>query len=189
MKTSGGGATLVAQQPFAGARSVRRKLRTATHALAWGANKIAEWLVLAMVLLFAYEVALRTFFKTSTGFADQASAYAMALITFLSLAYTQVMGGHVDADILVAKLSPRWRSRLGAVTDALSMIVAAALLWSSITTVLNSLKEGTKEMIGLWIVPNYLPQLIMPLGLGLLVLVILAELCNPTEEAVQGERP
>ncbi len=141
------------------------------RAVAWlsrAANLVAQALVLLMVLLFAYEVMLRTVFRESTGFADQLSAYALAAITFLSLAHTLRMGGHVHADLLVSRLGERWRRRFEIATDLLCVVTTAVLLWSAVGTVIRTYDDAERSMIGLWFFPTYLPQLIMPIGLALL---------------------
>lgn len=138
--------------------------------LAAAAAAVAGALVLGLVLLFAYEVVLRTFFNRGTGLADQVAAYAMPAITFLSLAYTLHADGHVKVDVLVSRLSARWQSRLELVTDALSLAVCAALTWYTALTVLGSYRDGTRSFAAVWTFPEYLPQFVMPIGLLLLAL-------------------
>lgn len=162
---------------------IPNRLCAIVSALVSAGNWLAQLLVLGMVLLFAYEVVLRVFFKSATGFADQASAYAMAAITYFSLAHTFRVGGHVDADILTSQLSDPWRRRLAVVTGILTVVVTAVFLWSAIGTVSRSFADEDRAMIGLWYFPVYLPQIVMPVGLALLLLQMLAGVLDRKDAA------
>lgn len=140
------------------------------------ANAAAIWFVILLSLVFVYEVVARRVFQSPTGFANQLAAYGMPFIMFLSAAHTLAGKGHVMVDAFVRILSSRTRARLEIVTDALSVVLLAAITVIACGVVYHSWSTGYKTFATVITFPEYIPQLVMPVGLALLTLQQLSEL-------------
>lgn len=150
------------REPSAGGR-----LLTATTE---GANALACALVVLMALAFGYEVSARYLFDDPTGFVNQFAAYSMPIITFLGAARTLRINGHVSVDIVTTRLPPRLRARIAAVMDSLSVVVLALVTIFASMTVLESYSYGTRSFATAVTFPEFIPQIVMPVGLLLLLL-------------------
>lgn len=165
--------TAGAQERGSPPRSLLQRLDAAMSCLSVAGGVAAGALVFALVLLFAYEVSMRTVFNKSLGFVDQLAAYAMPAIAFLSLAYTMRAEAHVKVELLINHLSPLWHARLERLTDFLTALVCLALTWYSAAHVIQLYEGGDRSFASVWTFPEYIPQSVVPLGLALLGLQLL----------------
>lgn len=134
------------------------------------ANGIAVSFVILLAAVFAYEVTARTLFNSPTGYANQLAAYGMPFITYLAAARTLEMGAHVNVDAFVTRLSERRRMQLEVVMEALSVILIAALTVIGLLVVRESWESGYKAFSTSVTFPEFIPQMVMPLGLAVLCL-------------------
>jgi TRAP-type transport system small permease protein len=148
-------------------------------------SRVSEALVALLALLFAAEVVMRYGFNRPTGFADQVGALMMPAITFLALARTLREGHHVRVDLFIQNLPPRLAVPLARATDAIVLAIAALMTWYTARLTYGSYVDHERLMVGVWDVPLYLPQAVLPLGLALLTLQILLSMASvkPPERA------
>ncbi len=135
-------------------------------------NGLVELMVLGLVGIFAYEVIMRYMFSAPTGFADQIGATLLASITFLALTNTYREGAHVNVDLVIANVGPALRRKLHVLTECACLVISILLTWYSLETVIGSFEMHERFTLGFWTVPLFVPQLVMPIGLGLLTLHI-----------------
>lgn len=133
---------------------------------------LVELMILGLVGIFAYEVIVRYLFSAPTGFADQIGATLLAAITFLALTNTYREGAHVSVDLVIANVRPTLRRKLHVVTELVGLVVSILLTWFSLETVIGSFEMNERFTMGFWTVPLFIPQVVMPIGLGLLSLHI-----------------
>jgi TRAP-type mannitol/chloroaromatic compound transport system, small permease component len=153
-----------------------RPFRRATEIIAGALMLVAELLVLALVLMFAYEVLMRYLFSKPSGMVDQLGGLSMAAISFLALAYTYREGAHINVDLLVTRLQPRARRVQHILTELLSLAVVALLSWYTGKFVYESYLDHERFTLGVWTIPIYPFQLVMPVGLALLAVCIALDL-------------
>jgi len=158
-------------------------------AVANGANALACVLVVLMALAFGYEVISRYFFAKPTGFVNQIAAYSMPLITFLGVAWTLRKNGHVSVDILTSQLSPRPRAILAAVMDSLSVVLLVCITVFAYMTVMESYEQGTRSFATAITFPEFIPQIVMPVGLLLLLLEQIRLAAIGWRQILRGEIP
>lgn len=135
-------------------------------------NALVELMVLGLVGIFAYEVIMRYLFSAPTGFADQIGATLLAAITFLALTNTYREGAHVNVDLLIAHVGPALRRKLHVVSELLCLVISVLLTWYTLETVTGTFEMRERFTLGFWTLPLYVPQIVMPIGLGLLSLHI-----------------
>jgi TRAP-type C4-dicarboxylate transport system permease small subunit len=130
-------------------------------------GRFCDYIVLLLVALFGYELVARNLFNAPTGFADQLAAYMLPAISFLALARSLRSGAHVSVDVLTDRISPVSRQMLKRLSLATEILVCVALTVLSVHTVIEAYRDNLREMIGQWVVQEYLPLMAIPIGLAL----------------------
>jgi TRAP-type mannitol/chloroaromatic compound transport system permease small subunit len=125
-------------------------------------GRITAWCSLAIVLVMAYNVLLRYFFRTGSVAMQELEWHLMAPICMLGLSYAILKDGHVQVDILYGRFPPRLQAIIQFVSCVLVVIVVAILLKLSIPYVMQSynIGEGSPDPGGLprrWILKAMLP--------------------------------
>lgn len=131
------------------------------------AGRFCDYVVLLLVALFGYELVARNLFNAPTGFADQLAAYMLPAISFLAFARSLRSRAHVSVDVLTDRISPVSRQTLKRLSLASEVLVCVALTVLSIHTVIEAYRDNLREMIGQWVVQEYLPLMVIPIGLAL----------------------
>ncbi len=144
-------------------------------------GRAVSWLLLAMVLIGAYNAAVRYLgrfmgWNLSSNLYLELQWYLFAMVFLLGASYTLRGGGHVRVDVLYARLSRRaqaWINILGSVF--LLLPFTAFTFFLSLPSVRNSWRvlEGSPDPGGL---PRYPIKSMLLVGLGLLFLQGLSEL-------------
>jgi len=134
----------------------------------WAAH-IGIILLFAMGLLITADVVLRYFFNAPTQFTTEVTGYLMAGVTFLGFAYTLEKGGHIRIEVVTNYIRPAARKRLDLVTSIISLSFLAACVGPTWVMVWESYTYKS-EVMGVLRTPLYLPQLLMPIGISILLL-------------------
>ncbi len=129
------------------------------------------WVVFAMMLLVAFNVAMRYIVGRPLVWGEDVAAFLLVAIIFGSLGYTALHGGHIRVDVLIVKLSPRKQKVVRLVVDVLSLGVLVVFTWQAYSYVLGSFLND-RVIRALYEYPAYLPQAMIPLGLTLFCLVV-----------------
>lgn len=142
----------------------------------WAAA-VSSVAMVAIVGLIAWEVVLRTARGTSTLVADEYSAYLYVLLVFLGLGHTLRADGHIRVKVLLGRLGTRGRRLLEAAALLLALALCAFALRYTVSMVqdvrsLGMVSETPAQT------PMWLPQLAVPVGLGLFFLQLLAQLAR-----------
>ncbi len=141
-------------------------LESIVNAISLVANRIAIVALAVMVLLVTVDVIGRYFFSRPTYIADEVSGYALVVVIFMGLAYTQKLGKHVTSGILDTLLSPSKLRWLDLATSILSLIFIAYFAWNSANAAYESyVLQTTRQTI--LRTPYWIPQLFLPIGLSL----------------------
>lgn len=135
--------------------------------------RICELLLLAMMILIIAEVVARSFFSTSLQFVDEYASYTLVWVTYLGISVALHDGALFSVGIVADRLSGRVRAALQVAWDMLGLAFSVTLAWQSVRQVMSSYE---RDMVAPTVVatPLWLPQLVMPIGSALLVLVLAA---------------
>jgi TRAP-type transport system small permease protein len=162
-------------------RLIKKIPELTANAGAW----IACVAIVGMTLLILIEVIARTFFGLSTQFEDEFGGYALVCISFMPLAKSFREGVHIRIDGLVNHLPASLRTVAHAIDRICFLGISALLMWQGINLVLSSFELDAKAQTvtgtPLWIV-----QLLIPLGMLLLVVSLLAD-CFAGQKEMQPE--
>ena len=139
-------------------------------------GRAVMWLVLVAVVISAGNALVRKLFNTSSNALLEIQWYLFAAIFMLAAGYTFLRNEHVRIDILTSRLSPRGQN----VVDILGIVffllpMAVLILWLSWPIVMTSLASGEMSQNAGGLI-RWPVKMLLPLGLGLLVLQALSEL-------------
>ncbi|UCH52007.1 MAG: TRAP transporter small permease [Chloroflexota bacterium] len=141
---------------------------------------LAALALFLMTLLITVDVIGRHF-EYPTGVAHEFSGYSLVIIVFLGLAYTQRVAKHVEIDVVITRLPPKWRWVLKLVTSYIGLAFVIWLLWVTLQRVIRAYTLGSVSMT-LLRTPLWPIQLLIPLGLGLLAMAIMAEIIKHNQK-------
>lgn len=151
-----------------------------------GVGKLAGLLgglgVLAILAMSSFEIISRYFFGEPTYWSVELSTYVLIAVAYCGAAYAHSLGANVRVTLLLDSLQPPVRRTLETSTawgSILFVLVASAQTYDFI---LKNYFNGTKSYIML--VPQWIPNLSIFVGLILLVLAILGEI-----RRLSGSRP
>lgn len=128
--------------------------------------------LLAIAAIVVYEVAARYLFNAPTLWSQEISVYLLLACAFLGFAPTMQAGEHIRIDLLVRRFGTRARSALELATCLAIAAFAVIAAWGGYETVRQSLRYGRRSLT-LLAVPLWIPQLVVPLGMLLLLAVVL----------------
>lgn len=143
--------------------------------VSFGAAHVALAAIISMMLLVSFEVFIRKVFGMSTKIAHDMAGFFLVAVTFFGAAQTLRMGKHLRVGILFDRLSPRARFALDLVNVLIAICFVLLLAVATTFVVIDSYTKGTLTD-GVVQFPKYIPELIMPLGLGIFLLQLFEEL-------------
>lgn len=136
-------------------------------------GRAISWLVLAMVLIIAFDVAMRYLFQAGSVGLQELQWHLFALIFLLGAAYTFKHDGHVRVDIFYRSrhLSDRgraWVDLLGGLFFLLPFCLLIIISSAPFVDAAFAIGEGSPDPGGLPY--RFLLKAAIPLGFGLLLL-------------------
>ena len=140
------------------------------------AGLLAGFATLAIVLLVSYDVVMRYFFDRPQLFVDEVASFLQVLLIFGGAAYTFRVGGHVRVDLLTNIVRPTVRAWMRVVTLLLGVVFLAIVIWVTTQSASTAFRYGRVSAVMLY--PLWLPMLLIPAGLALMALVMVAALAR-----------
>jgi TRAP-type C4-dicarboxylate transport system permease small subunit len=143
--------------------------------------------VLVITLLVTYDVAMRYFLGRPQVFVHELASFLLVLVIFWGLAHTFRSDGHIAVDLVTRTLRPPLRASLRAVTLLLGLAFLAIVTWETWETALRAYRFGRVSTVMLY--PLWIPQLCIPLGLGLMFFAMLVALIRRVELLAKRKWP
>ncbi|MEH0019609.1 MAG: TRAP transporter small permease subunit [Desulfobacter sp.] len=141
--------------------------------LSLGGAFLSALLMVLIVVLIAVEIFLRSLFNVSTLISDEYSAYFFVGVVLLGLAFTLKEEGHIRITLLTSVLGERGRAALDILATAMAIAVTSFALYYAAAMVFDSWQLGMRAD-SISETPIYLSQLVIPLGLALFDLQLVA---------------
>jgi TRAP-type mannitol/chloroaromatic compound transport system permease small subunit len=132
-------------------------------------GRVTGWCSLAIVLVMAYNVLLRYFFRTGSVAMQELEWHLMAPICMLGLSYAILKDGHVQVDILYGRFPERLQRVIQFVSAVLVVLVVAILLKLSIPYVMQSYNIGEQSPDPGGLTHRWILKSMLPLGFALLL--------------------
>ena len=136
---------------------------------------IASFMILASVLITCQMIFIRAVLGRSTIWQTEAVIYLMIGATLIGLPYVQKLKGHVGVDLVPSLLGPAGRKVLAIVTLILTGVMIAIMLYYAYDMWHFAWARGWKSET-VWAVPLWIPYLSIPVGFGLFLLQLVADL-------------
>lgn len=142
-------------------------------------STLAGWcsaaMIVAAVAITCQMIFVRFVLNQSTVWQTEAVVYLAIAATLIGLPYVQRLRGHVNVDLIPLALSPTARYYMSLLTLSLSIAMVAVLLFYGYEhwhlTFERNWKSDTVWGVRLWI-----PYLSIPVGFGLFLLQLIADL-------------
>jgi TRAP-type C4-dicarboxylate transport system permease small subunit len=142
-------------------------------------STFAGWTSAAMIVLAVaitcQMIFIRFILNGSTIWQTEAVVYLMVAATLIGLPYVQRLRGHVNVDLIPIWLPQRGRFALAVVTLSLSSAIVALMLVYGLEFWHVAWSRGWRSDT-VWGVRLWIPYLAIPVGFGLLLLQLLADL-------------
>ncbi|MFD1341236.1 TRAP transporter small permease [Litorisediminicola beolgyonensis] len=142
-------------------------------------STVAGWCSAAMIVIAVaitcQMIFVRFVLNGSTIWQTEAVVYLMIAATLIGLPYVQRLRGHVNVDLVPLALSPRWRKALAVGMLAVSCVIVAIMLWYGYEWWHFAWDRGWRSDT-VWGVLLWKPYLALPVGLGLFLLQLVADL-------------
>ncbi len=127
-----------------------------------------------MLIAVCWEVFSRYFLGRGTTWVIEFSEYAILYMTFLGSPWLLKENGHVEMDIVVNTLQPKYRQILRATTSVLCALVCLVLAWSGAEVAIDYLQRGLHRPT--LMSPPYFPLIaVIPTGFSLLSIQFLRQ--------------
>ncbi len=142
-------------------------------------STLAGWcsalMIVLAVAITCQMIVVRVVLNASTVWQTEAVIYLMISATLVGLPYVQRLRGHVNVDLFPLWLKPRPRFVLACLTLAASILIIAMMLYYGFEFWHIAWSRGwTSDTV--WGVRLWIPYLSIPVGLGLLLLQLVADL-------------
>lgn len=142
-------------------------------------STLAGWcsagMIVAAVGITCQMIYIRFVLNGSTVWQTEAVVYLVIAATLVGLPYVQRLRGHVNVDLIPLSLPPRARFAMFLVTSTLSITIVAVMLWYGYEYWHFAWDRGWRSDT-VWGVRLWIPYLAIPVGFGLLLLQLIADL-------------
>jgi TRAP-type C4-dicarboxylate transport system permease small subunit len=136
---------------------------------------IASFMILASVLITCQMIFIRAVLGKSTIWQTEAVIYLMIAATMIGLCYVQKLKGHVGVDLIPTMLGPKGRRIVAFFTLSVTAVMMILMLYYAYDMWHFAWKRGWKSET-VWAVPLWIPYLALPVGFGLFLLQLAADL-------------
>ncbi|MDU8946550.1 TRAP transporter small permease [Ovoidimarina sediminis] len=142
-------------------------------------STLAGWcsaaMVVAAVLITCQMIFIRFVLNGSTVWQTEAVVYLVIAATLVGLPYVQRLRGHVNVDLVPLWFAPKARFALCICTLSLSIAIVAVMLFYGYEYWHFAWERGWRSDT-VWGVRLWIPYLALPVGFGLLLLQLVADL-------------
>lgn len=142
-------------------------------------STLAGWCSAAMIVsavaITCQMIVVRFVLNKSTVWQTEAVIYLVIAATLVGLPYVQRLRGHVNVDLIPISLPPRPRFYMAILTSSLSIAITAIMLFYGYEYWHFAWDRGWRSDT-VWGVRLWIPYLAIPVGFGLLLLQLVADL-------------
>lgn len=133
------------------------------------AGFVAGLLLLLTALATFIEVVMRGVFNSPTEWAIETAVYFVLVAGFLGMPVAYKAGKHINVDILLLNRPAKTKCILEFGTSIIGIIFCAIFFWEALNMSLTSLELNNISPSTMR-VPLWIPQMSLPVGMGLLTL-------------------
>lgn len=142
-------------------------------------STLAGWasagMIVAAVAITCQMIFVRFVLNQSTVWQTEMVIYLVIAATLIGLPYVQRLRGHVNVDLIPLALAGRARFALAMLTLGASIVIVTIMLWYGYEYWHFAYERNWKSDT-IWGVRLWIPYLSIPVGFGLLLLQLIADL-------------
>ena len=142
-------------------------------------STVAGWcsagMIVAAVAITCQMIFIRFVLNGSTVWQTEAVIYLVIAATLIGLPYVQRLRGHVNVDLIPIALAPRARFVMCLTTLSVSIVIVAVMLYYGYEYWHFAWERGWRSDT-VWGVRLWIPYLALPVGFGLFLLQLIADL-------------
>lgn len=157
------------------ARASRNPFVRTVAAISTLAGWCSAGMIVAAVAITCQMIWVRAVLNGSTVWQTEAVIYLVIAATLIGLPYVQRLRGHVNVDLIPLMLGPKVRMGLAVVTLSLSIVIVAVMLFHGYDYWHFAWDRGWRSDT-VWGVRLWIPYLALPIGFGLFLLQLVADL-------------
>jgi len=157
-----------------------RILRIATNTLMY----VAMIMLFAMMCLGTFDVMGRYFFNKPIIGTLEIFEILLPAIVLLSLAATQLEGGHVTIGLLHSRVNRKTQAGMDFAISIVLILLFLVITWREIDTILIYYNQG--RLISNIGIPMYLPLIVAPIGTLAICPVLFYQILNSYRELRKG---
>ncbi|MGD9123602.1 MAG: TRAP transporter small permease subunit [Desulfarculaceae bacterium] len=170
MKTTGGSQSFCFREMPGFLGKLARGLEWIGNQLGW----IAGGLTLVMMVAQIREVVGRHFFNTPSDWSLELCGYLLVGLAYLSAPFTEIHDGHIRIDFFYERLGGLRKKVVDIFILLIGLTWAVIVCWQGGRIALHSLETGACSSDAMmW--PLFPSQVVIPIGAGLLALVVVAK--------------
>lgn len=166
---------MASQSPVAVAKTGNNPFLRCVAVLSTLAGWASAGMIVAAVAITCQMIFVRFVLNGSTVWQTEAVIYLMVAATLVGLPYVQRLRGHVNVDLIPLSLPPRFRFPLCMLTLSLSILIVGVMLYYGYEYWHFAWDRGWRSDT-VWGVRLWIPYLAIPVGFGLLLLQLIADL-------------
>ena len=163
------------QSPVVGANTGNNPFLKVVAAMSTVAGWCSAAMIVAAVAITCQMIVVRFVLNGSTVWQTEAVIYLVIAATLVGLPYVQRLRGHVIVDLIPLSLSPRPRFFMAILTSVLSIAIVSVMLFYGYEYWHFAWDRGWRSDT-VWGVRLWIPYLALPVGFGLLLLQLIADL-------------
>ena len=130
--------------------------------------------LLAIMATICWEIFSRYVRNEPTTWVTEISTYLLVAVSFLGLAAAQRANAHIHVELVVDKLSEKWRREVLVVTNWIGFFFVLVCCWQAGAFVYSEYRNGTRDW-GLLSTLLWIPELPIVVGFVLFAIALLAE--------------
>lgn len=135
--------------------------------------------LIIMMLMVTTEAVIRSIFGLSMMVADEFAGYCGVWFVCLGLGYSVRNHALMRVDVLYRRLGNFPQKILQVIFDLVSIVISMILCYEFAHLWLQSIRTGVKSVSQAEI-PLWIPQVVMPIGMGIVIVALLLELGQNT---------
>jgi TRAP-type mannitol/chloroaromatic compound transport system permease small subunit len=148
-------------------------------------GKATSFLILLMIILICLETILRYAFNSPTIWSGELTTMVFGAYIILGGAYTLLVGGHVNMDIIHSRLSPRAKAIIDIITFVFFLFFVLVLIWKGsqrAMTAFSTMERSVTE----WRPIVFPVMIILVIGSFLLFLQGIAKFARDIQTLIKG---
>lgn len=139
---------------------------------------ISGIMIVLMAFTATYGVIRRYVFNSPEPYSYEISTMFLLWTYVLAVAFLEKRDGHLRVDFFLVLMPEKVRHFLTQIlSPAIGLVFISVLTWKGWQVAVYSFKSGEKSM-SIWAPPLYPIKFVIPIGYGLLCLVLIAKICH-----------